>query len=1111
VRAGLMVIVWGIVMAQAANRACAGEALPATPGELTALVGQPADIAPSAYLYRSDRGPAENPPETEYLFSALKHGRAGVLCGLLWEEPRPVRRVELVWPARVKAAPRPEDLVVRWLPHGNSSSWWSRRGGEARTAAKPDVSADGLTYVYTVDALQPEAAMDHLVVALRDGIALPAEPYPSPTVRVLTPEPWKLIEVEIEWGFRAGTEKQAFDGRLEVYNGILGKAVPLAGDNGTTRVSDHAWKSKPAGGLRRGIAVPLLYLGSTLNTSVWRQQARLEDSNHTIVTMRTAAGSFSFLPADLETGPILASEGGFFVRATGRRQAAAAAPVQEVPAPRDLLTEKVDAIAGSPAVRGWGSNATPWFGGNPAETAVTVSTFTLPARSVAMHPGAARAVAVAWRSPIQGRVSVTGKVAGADTQGGNGIEWWLTQETRTGAQALASGAIERGGEQSIRAGADAAKPSELAVQPGDLVSLVIGPKGDHSYDTTVVQLIIKETGGEGRTWDLTKDLVDSIQASNPHADSLGNPAVWHFCAPELDVQPEPAPLVFTSEAASAREFESELAARRLKTTRQRVREHAEQTWEGAMQAMHPGGDWPPYPKPELEPAARIEVPDQRLTDAWRCGAWHLLRVLKKDPQGRYILRDYPYDALAHETFLIIRALDLQGMHQAARDGLARWLERDEKKPVKMDGLFADTTGAMSGVEWDWQHAGGPGIMQWQMVEHYLLTGDKDWLARAAPKLQANADWMIRQRRSHLKEVPGRERLWTHGLLPPHNIWDSTNWRPWYESNANYWLGLSRYARAIADLDAELSRHYAAEAQAYAKDILAAVEKSFVLSPVVRVRDGTYRSFLPPTPYMRGPASRCIPTSFGSPEHTPGLYPDAIRGGVHLINLSGLLSPADPRAQGLVDVLEDRLLLEHHRLPMRTRGYDPEKHWFSHAGWYYQCGIERTANVHLQWDDVPNFLRSFFNQYAVDIVVGPYTFNEHTTRGPADKSFEEAAFLERLRHLMVMEDGECLWLARATPRAWLAQGKRIAARNMPTHFGTVGYEIVSDVDSRRITATVEMPGRKPPEAVLLRLRHPEAAPIKSVRVNGRPWSDFDPGRETVRLHGVTGTAKVEAAY
>src|SRR5208337_1336962 len=182
-----------------------------------------------------------------------------------------------------------------------------------------------------------------------------------------------------------------------------------------------------------------------------------------------------------------------------------------------------------------------------------------------------------------------------------------------------------------------------------------------------------------------------------------------------------------------------------------------------------------------------------------------------------------------------------------------------------------------------------------------------------------------------------------------------------------------------------------------------------------------------------------------------------------------------------------------------------------AGWYYQCGIERTPNIHLQWDDVPNFLRSFYNDYAVDVVVGPYTFNEHTTRGPSDKSFEEAAFLERLRNLLVMEEDGSLWLARATPRAWLTHGKKIAVRDAPTHFGAVAFVIVSAVDDGSITARVEMPSRASPKTVLLRFRHPKETPIKSLSVNGEPWADYDPGQELVRLHDLSGAVKVHAVY
>ena len=85
-------------------------------------------------------------------------------------------------------------------------------------------------------------------------------------------------------------------------------------------------------------------------------------------------------------------------------------------------------------------------------------------------------------------------------------------------------------------------------------------------------------------------------------------------------------------------------------------------------------------------------------------------------------------------------------------------------------------------------------------------------------------------------------------------------------------------------------------------------------------------------------------------------------------------------------------------------------------------------MHLADDDVPVFLRSFLNCYAVDILPNDgYVFNEHAVHGPPDKIFEEAAFLERFRNLLVMEDGDKLWLARATPRDWLQQGEKISVK------------------------------------------------------------------------------------
>jgi len=490
--------------------------------------------------------------------------------------------------------------------------------------------------------------------------------------------------------------------------------------------------------------------------------------------------------------------------------------------------------------------------------------------------------------------------------------------------------------------------------------------------------------------------------------------------------------------------------------------------------------------------------------------------------------------LASETYLILRALDLQGMHEEAADGLDQWLSlplqpsvvpgqgghHPLSRPDRPLGHFSDGIGCLTlaegpegaGGHMDGVHSMGPGAIVFALAEHYRLTGDRAWLETAAPRIRANAEWILRQRQLLTAIVPGGERLWSKGLQPAHVVTPDSlcMHMQFYETEAYYWLAVKLTAELLADVDPAAGARLLAEAEAYRKDLLAALDRSIALTPVVPVRDGTYHSFIPFAPYVRGFASgawgwrRCQ-------GHVGAIYWDTVQSAAPLISPAGLLPPEDPRVQGHLDVLEDRLLLENHKLWDRTVGYDPERDWFSHASWQYQCGLERHANIHLAADDVPCFLRSWLNQYAVDIMPGEYTFREHTTGGPPDKLFEESAFLERFRMMLVMEEGDRLWLARATPRAWLAQGERIAVRNAPTHFGPVDYEIVSDVDHGKITATVQLPERSRPDAVLLRLRHPTRARMGTVLVNGKPWRDFDAAQECVRLVGLQGVVRLDVGY
>jgi hypothetical protein len=588
----------------------------------------------------------------------------------------------------------------------------------------------------------------------------------------------------------------------------------------------------------------------------------------------------------------------------------------------------------------------------------------------------------------------------------------------------------------------------------------------------------------------------------------------------------------SSAAASARQYLTELAGQHLLTIRQRTALHTEQTWEGAVTAMMRGTNPPSFPQPPFLPAMRIEVPSGQLTAQWNLGAWHLLRHAVKDADGKYHVNDFPFGILASETYMILRSLDLMGMHQEAADGLDQWLKlplqphssagtHGLSKPDRPLGLFSDGQGALThavgpdgvGGHMDAVHAMGPGAIMFALAEHYRLTGDTNWLAANAPRMKANAEWILRQRLMTEHIIPNGERLWNKGLLPAHVVTpDSFSMHmDFYESEAYYWLAVNSMADMLARIDPPAGAKMAQQARAYRKDIQASVDRSITLTPVVATRDGMYHSFIPFAPYVRGFASgawgwrRCQ-------GHVGALYWDTVQSADPLISPARLLSTSDPRVQGHLDVLEDCLLLENGHLAERSPGFDPDKDWFSCASWQYQCGLERHANIYIQAGDAPDFIRSMLNQYAVDILPGDaYQFREHTTTGPHDKVFEEACFLERLRMMLVQEDGDTLWLARATPRVWLENGKRIAVQNAPTHFGDVGYEIISALNDGRITATVNLPSRHPPREVRLQLRHPDSSPILGVTVDGKKWNNYDPVAGVVTLRGLQGVARVEARY
>ncbi|MGH3385618.1 MAG: hypothetical protein ACRDO1_13645 [Nocardioidaceae bacterium] len=133
------------------------------------------------------------------------------------------------------------------------------------------------------------------------------------------------------------------------------------------------------------------------------------------------------------------------------------------------------------------------------------------------------------------------------------------------------------------------------------------------------------------------------------------------------------------------------------------------------------------------------------------------------------------------------------------------------------------------------------------------------------------------------------------------------------------------------------------------------------------------------------------------------------------------------------------------------------------------------------------------------------------------SANNTSFLEALRLMLVhtrtdrLDRPTGLNLAYATPRGWLEQGKSIRVADLPTEFGTLAYEITSNIDHHQVTAEVDVPSRDAIDHLSLRVRVPSGKEMAYVLVNGRAWKEFDRDDETVDLSGLTGHVSIKVLY
>ena len=464
----------------------------------------------------------------------------------------------------------------------------------------------------------------------------------------------------------------------------------------------------------------------------------------------------------------------------------------------------------------------------------------------------------------------------------------------------------------------------------------------------------------------------------------------------------------------------------------------------------------------LARGAQFVVPEQAVNDLFRANLWHALRLPRRhSSSGGTPAIDLPYSNFAYDqhgtpwpvnqcVYVDYMLYDLRGYHAISAEELAV-MYANNQQPNGHIGGFANW-----GVY-------TPGMI-YSTAQHFLLSGDRASLDQLLPQTLKALDWCL----AELKEAAERSGP-TRGLvLAPLNDL-SHEQKAWAFNQAYLYAGTELLGRVLL----EMQHPRAQECINAAHTLREAIQRGFgwatTQSPLVQLADHTW------IPY--------VPCDALTPRRQLDVwYPtDVDCGALHLSRLEAL-DPNGLLTTFLLNDHEDNLFLNEWGMANEPV-YNPH------------------GTAYLLRDQPKPSIRAFYSMMACAFSHSTFEPVEHRWCwgqyfGPPST---DGAWFELYRRMLIDErDDNTLLLCQATPRKWLEPGKQIRVERAPTYYGRLNLTVSSRANVNEISATIDLEQMNRPTALLLRLRHPRALPMKSVLVNDKVWTDFDPTKEWIRI-------------
>jgi hypothetical protein len=465
----------------------------------------------------------------------------------------------------------------------------------------------------------------------------------------------------------------------------------------------------------------------------------------------------------------------------------------------------------------------------------------------------------------------------------------------------------------------------------------------------------------------------------------------------------------------------------------------------------------------LARGAQFTVPEDAVNELFRANLWHALRLPRRHGgPGRDVAIDLPYSNFAYDqsgtpwpvnqaVYVDYMLYDLRGYHSLSAEELALMFRNNQEANGHIKGF------ANWGVYTP--------SMIYAVARNYGLSGDRASLEALLPQTLKALDWCL----GEMKTASGRPGPARGLVLAPLNDL-SHDAKAWAFNQAYLFAGVEALGRALGEIRHPRAEECRAAAQAMFESVQRGFAQASVRSPLVQLRDQSW------IPYVPGDAL------------TPGRllkvwYPtDVDSGPLHLSRLKAL-DPAGSLTSYLLNDHEDNLFL----------------HGWGMAN---EPVYNQHATAYLLRDDPKAAIRAFYSMMACAFSHSVFEPVEHRWAwgqyfGPPSS---DGAWFDLYRHILIHErDDDSLLLLQATPRKWLEDGKQIRVERAPTSYGSLSMTAESRAAAGEMRATIQMPSRQRPAALLVRFRHPQAQPIKAATVNRQNWTSFDPAKEWVQIN------------